>query len=209
MATTTRKSSLTPAYGWRPKSGRYVNLATGRIVAAAEVRRALDVALDRSTSEVQRLSRELVNGRVTLAEWQLGVARQLKNAHHASAALARGGWAQMTAQDQGRLGPRVKEQYHYLANFAAQIESGQQRLDGTFLRRVTLYTQAPRGTYHDYETRGKQEQGYTECRNELGAADHCEGCLAETARGWVPIGSLIPIGSRQCLSSCRCSLVYR
>jgi len=115
----------------------------------------------------------------------------------------------MTAQDQGRLGPRVKEQYHYLANFAAQIESGQQRLDGTFLRRVTLYTQAPRGTYHDYETRGKQEQGYTECRNELGAADHCEQCVGETARGWVPIGALVPIGQRLCLSNCRCSVIYR
>lgn len=204
-----RRSSLTPAYGWNVKSGRYVNLTTGRFISSGEVRRALDTALDRATVEAQRLSRDLMNKRVSLAEWQLGVARQLKNAHHASAALARGGWAQMTAQDQGRLGPRVKEQYHYLANFAAQIESGQQRLDGTFLRRVTLYTQAPRGTYHDYETRGKQEQGYTECRNELGAADHCEQCVGETARGWVPIGALVPIGQRLCLSNCRCSVIYR
>jgi len=204
-----RRSSLTPAYGWNVKSGRYVNLTTGRFISSGEVRRALDTALDRATVEAQHLSRDLMNKRVSLAEWQLGVARQLKNAHHASAALARGGWAQMTAQDQGRLGPRVKEQYHYLANFAAQIESGQQRLDGTFLRRVTLYTQAPRGTYHDYETRGKQEQGYTECRNELGAADHCEQCVGETARGWVPIGALVPIGQRLCLSNCRCSVIYR
>jgi len=205
----TRRSSLTPAYGWRPKSGRYVNLATGRIVSFAEVRRALDVALDRATIETQRLSRDLIAGRVTLAEWQVGVARQLKSAHYAAAALAKGGWAQMTPQEQGRLGPLLREQYHYLAAFAAQIESGQQKLDGTLLSRVKLYTQAPRGTYHAVEARDKQRQGYTECRNNLGLADHCAGCLAETAKGWVPLGALVPIGARPCLHNCRCSISYR
>jgi hypothetical protein len=51
-----RRSSLTPAYGWNVKSGRYVNLSTGRFVSAGDVRRALDTALDRATIEAQRLS---------------------------------------------------------------------------------------------------------------------------------------------------------
>jgi hypothetical protein len=204
-----RRSSLTPAYGWNVKSGRYVNLSTGRFVSADDVRRALNTALDQATIEAQRLSRDLMNKRISLAEWQIGMAKQIKNAHHASAALAKGGWAQMTAKDNGALGPVVKAQYGYLAAFAEQIATGEQKLDGTFLRRVALYTQAPRGTYHAIEERGMQAQGKTECRNVLGPADHCDGCLTETAKGWVPIGALVPIGSRLCLSNCRCRLEYR
>lgn len=206
---TDRRSALTPAFTWNERSQRYRNSATGRFVPRSQVRAALDIALDRSRNEVARVSRELVNGRLSLADWQLQVAREIKNMHLAGAALAKGGWAQMTASDFGRVGAICKREYGFLATFAQQIKSGEQRLDGSLVARANLYAQAPRGTYHAIEERGMMAQGKTECRNELGPADHCEGCLAETAKGWVIIGELTPIGSRQCLANCRCSLSYR
>ena len=210
----TRRSSLTPAYEWSPGSQRYVNAVTKRFVARTQVRQALDITLDRSRNEVARLSRELVNGRINLADWQRATAREIKNMHMASAALAKGGWAQMTPQDTGRVGRIIRDEYAYLANFAQQIKSGQQKLDGSLVTRANLYAQAPRGTYHAIEQRGMMEQGKTECRNVLGPADHCEGansCIEQTAKGWVPIGggAMVPIGSRLCLSNCRCRLEYR
>ena len=36
-----------------------------------------------------------------------------------------------------------------------------------------------------------------------------EGCIEVAAAGWMPIGSLPPIGTRVCNVSCRCSMVYR
>ena len=205
----TRRSSLTPAYEWSPGSQRYVNAVTKRFVKREQVRQALDIALDRSRNEVARLSRELVAGRINLADWQKAVAQEVKSMHMASAALAKGGWAQMTPQDTGRAGRIIRDEYAYLANFAAQVKSGQQKLDGSLVTRANLYAQAPRGTYHAIEQRGMTEQGKTECRNVLGPADHCEGCLTETAKGWVPIGALVPIGDRLCLANCRCSISYR
>lgn len=205
----TRRSSLTPAYEWSPGSQRYVNAATKRFVKREQVRQALDIALDRSRNEVARLSRELVAGRINLADWQKAVAQEVKSMHMASGALAAGGWAQMTPQMTGRIGRIIRDEYAYLANFAAQIKSGQQKLDGSLVTRANLYAQAPRGTYHAIEQRGMMEQGKTECRNVLGPADHCEGCLTETAKGWVPIGALVPIGDRLCLANCRCSISYR
>ena len=86
-----RRSSLTPAYTWNERSQRYRNSATGRFVPREQVRQALDIALDRSRNEVARLSRELVNGRINLADWQISVAREVKSMHMASAALAKGG----------------------------------------------------------------------------------------------------------------------
>ena len=203
------RSALTPAFLWNEKSQRYVNAVTKRFVARTQVRQALDIALDRSRNEVARLSRELVNGRLSLADWQVQVARELKSMHLASAALAKGGWAQMTQSDFGKVGATCKREYQYLATFAAQVKSGEQRLDGSLVARANLYAQAPRGTYHAIEERGMQAQGKTEYRNILGPADHCEGCLAETAKGWVLIGELTPIGQRLCLSNCRCGITYR
>ena len=205
----TRRSSLTPAFEWNERSQRYVNAVSKRYVSREQVRQALDIALDRSRNEVARLSRELVAGRVNLADWQTQVAREVKSMHMASAALAAGGWAQMTPQMTGRTGRIIRDEYAYLANFAQQIKSGQQRLDGSLVTRANLYAQAPRGTYHAIEERGMQAQGKTECRNVLGPADHCEGCLTETSKGWVSIGALVPIGSRLCLANCRCSISYR
>lgn len=206
-----RRSSLTPTYTWSARSQRYRSLATGRYVSRATVRRALDTALARSQVDILRLGRDLQAGRLTLAEWQVATARQLKAAHLASAAAARGGWAQMTQADYGRVGHRLRDEYAYLSRLAGQIADGTQALDGRLLTRLTLYAQGPRGTYHEQERAGMREAGYTEERNILGGADHCAGCQAETARGWVRIGrgGIVPIGQRQCLANCRCSIAYR
>ena len=38
---------------------------------------------------------------------------------------------------------------------------------------------------------------------------NCDECVSEAARDWVPIGEEVPIGERQCLTHCHCSLEYR
>lgn len=204
-----RRSSLTPTYTWSARSQRYRSLTTGRYVSRATVRRALDTALARSQVDILRLGRDLQAGRLTLAEWQVATARQLKAAHLASAAAARGGWAQMTQADYGRVGHRLRDEYAYLSRLAGQIADGTQALDGRLLTRLTLYAQGPRGTYHEQERAGMREAGYIEERNQLGGGESCDGCQAQTARGWVPIGSLTPVGARDCLSNCKCALQYR
>jgi hypothetical protein len=54
------------------------------------------------------------------------------------------------------------------------------------------------------EARGAEEE-----RSILGATDSCEECIEEAEKDWSPIGSLIPVGSRTCLSSCKCVFDYR
>jgi hypothetical protein len=41
----------------------------------------------------------------------------------------------------------------------------------------------------------------------LGQHDACETCLGESARGWQPIGTLLPIGDSECLGI-RCDCFY-
>jgi hypothetical protein len=68
--------------------------------------------------------------------------RHVKNVNLNAIALERGGWANLTPSDFGRVGQIVREQYGYLRGFANDIASGKQRLDGTLGTRAKLYSQA-------------------------------------------------------------------
>ncbi len=196
-------------YRFNERAYRYID-GRGRFVSNAAVRAELDKALRDSQLRMRTFSGQLQSGKLSLADWQVGMMKEIKNTHLASAALAKGGWAQMTPADYGRVGAEVQKQYAYLDNFARQIASGEQRLDGFFLRRANMYSEAGRATYHEAERREQSLRGKTEERNILEpTARHCEGCLAETARGWVTIGELARVGSRDCLTRCRCRIEYR
>lgn len=196
-------------YRFNERAGRYID-GRGRFVPNTMVRAELDKTLQTSQQAMRNLSGGLRTGKISLADWQTGMMREIKNTHLSSAALAKGGWAQMTPADYGRVGAEVKKQYAYLDNFAQQIASGEQRLDGVFLRRADMYFEAGRGTFHDVERLEKGKRGMTEERSILDpSARHCDGCLQEAARGWVSIGSLVRIGARDCLTRCRCMIEYR
>jgi hypothetical protein len=203
-----RRSALTPEIRYNPTAGRYVGPG-GRFVPAVQVRAALDRTLDTAQANVAGLSQQLRAGAISLADWQVGMAAELKSVHLASAALARGGWAQMAPADNGRAGRFLRDQYAYLRNFAQEIAAGKQRLDGTLPVRAAMYVQAGRRTYHLTERADKGRRGLTEERNLLGVADHCSECVAETGRGWVSLGDLVPIGERICRTNCRCMVDYR
>jgi len=194
-------------YRWNEVAGRYI-APNGQFVSFDTIRRYLDITLDTSEQKVMTLARQLQSGQITLQEWQLGMRDTLKSIHLASSALAKGGWAQMSQADYGRVGFRLKEQYAYLEKFARQIEKGY-LLDGRFLNRVQLYAQSGRLTYHMVQRSEMLIRGMTEERNILGAADHCTECVGETERGWVPIGDLVLVGQRICMSNCRCSVDFR
>lgn len=194
-------------FRWNDVAGRYIG-PDGRFVSFAKVREYLDQVLDSNEAKITTLARNLREGRVSLAEWQVGMRDALKDIHVASGALARGGWAQMSPADYGRVGAELKFQYEKLRQFALQIEKGL-LLDGRFLRRTKLYAQSGRVSYTAALRQEMLVRGFKEERSVLAKADHCAECVQEAAKGWVPIGDLINIGERICRSNCRCHLEFR
>jgi hypothetical protein len=194
-------------FRWNEDAGRYVD-ARGRFVSRAQVRAEIDRTLLDADRTARALAEQLRSRAISLEQWHREMRGLVKSTHLANAAAARGGWAQVTAADLGRVGQTVRREYAYLHKFAGEIERGLP-LDGRFLRRVELYTEAGRMTYHRVEREEMRARGFDEEQNVLAPADHCAGCLAATARGWAPIGALVAIGSRDCRSRCRCRLVYR
>lgn len=201
-----QRTALVPGFTWSVEAGRYRSASTGRYVPPAQVRAALDRVLDGSSGRMRALATRLQAGEIGVAEWQRSMATELRAAHVAAASSAKGGFAQMSQADYGFVGQRVRTQLGYLQRFADQVARGQQPLNGTLLARAELYGQAARGSAREMERREAQRGGWTHERNELAGADHCAGCLAATARGVVPIGTLPAVGSRDCKARCRCVL---
>lgn len=202
-------SDLTPDYGWNGTASRYVNLTTGRFVPFGEVREALEFNISAAQINMRTLSEQLVARTISLEQWQLGMMQEIKLAHTSAAAAARGGWAQMTPSDWGYVGRQIRTQYDYLQNFANEIASGKQLLNGNFLVRSDLYGQAARGMFEDMRRKTEQlMNGMTEEIRDLGEADHCPDCLS-AAGHWEPIGTLPRIGDSQCITNCHCKFRFR
>jgi hypothetical protein len=194
---------------------RYRSVLTGRYVSPREVRAALDTALRQTQPLARMLADDLRAGRVSRAEWAVRMRELVRSTHLMSAAAARGGWAQMTPEAYGQVGAAVREQYRYLDPFIAEVEAGLP-LDGKFTARSAMYAQAGRNTFHRAERAVMLDNGMTEEANVLAVdATHCgppedpNSCPAQTRRGWVPIGNLLPVGSRTCVTGCRCVVSYR
>jgi len=212
---TIRQSWLTTDYRWNEAAAQYIG-ANGRFVSRQVVNAALEQTIEASQSEMNILASRLQGGTLSVEEWWRAMNEQIKTLHTAEAALARGGWAQMTPSDWGWTGSQIKKQYAYLDRFAEQVASGQQPLNGVFLRRVKLYAQAGRATYAEMQRRYMRiYKGAAEERRVLGEAEHCqtigdlEGCVELADKGWQPIGSLPALGETPCIVNCQCRFSFR
>lgn len=196
------------AYRFNRDRQRY-ETDSGRAIASTRVRGWIDSAVDKTKAALVGLAERLITGSSNLSEFVTEARQQLKSMHSGLGMIAVGGKEQLTASDRGRLGAALREQYQYLDRLALQIESGQQRLDGSLLSRVSMYADAGVHTYERMRQQAHTDAGFTQERNLLGSENSCSQCPEETARGWSPIGSLTPTGARECLTRCRCHLEYR
>lgn len=204
---------LLPDYRWNAAAGRYIS-SNGRFLSQQTIRGELDKALDNVTDRLVLLAKDFRTGVIDGRTWQIESMSLIKQVHLLGGAMEKGGWANMTQSDFGRIGQIVRGEYAYFNNLIKQLESDKQKLDGSLETRMRLYGQAGRDTYHAFETESRFIQGYDEERRILNGRDNCKaskrpGCKEEAAKMWVPIGTGTPIGSCTCLSFCRCSKSYR
>jgi hypothetical protein len=197
-----------PGFRYNAKAYSYVD-ERGRFLSRTDVRDVLDNALANNGRLVRDLTQQLQQGRISIADWQTGMAREIKNVHLYSAAAARGGWANMTPADYTRAGQRIEAQYIYLRGFAEDVASGKQPLNARALERAAMYSEAGRNTFHHVERAEMEIRGMTEERSVKDERDSCDECVEQDALEWQPIGDAVPIGERECLTRCRCSMDYR
>lgn len=195
-------------FRYDPRTLRYHDASTGRMVSEARVRAGVDAMADVSSDKLAAIADRLRSGGVTLAEWETQTRQIIKDAHVAAGVAAKGGREMMAPADWLVIAREVKTEYAFLHGMADDIASGKQPMDGRLTARAMQYGQASRATHAAMTGRERRNSGYRFERNVL-SAGACSGCQAESARGLVPIGELIPVGSRlPCRVNCRCRISY-
>lgn len=193
---------------WNEAAGRYI-APNGTFISDARVRAVIDAVADHASDRMAVASQALLGGRTSLAAWQASLMQDIKSAHVASGVLAHGGVQQMQSQDWLSIAREIKPQYSWLRAFAAQVQSGEQQLNGLLVARARQYGQASRGTFAKLFGEDQQQRGYLWEKNVIQSGESCAGCRAESAKGWTPTGTLVPVGSRRpCGPNCRCRVLY-
>lgn len=195
-------SALRSRYRYNAALKRYIS-STGRIVSWRRVRSELDAMVRSSERNMADVTQRLQGGRIGIAQWQREMAREMKSLHMASYALQKGGWAQMTPADYGRVGGLLQFEYRKLRQFAKDIASGVS-IGGRMVARARQYSRAARHTYLLALRLDMKARGFDQERSTLQRAEHCAECVAQAGAGWQPIGSMTPIGERECLRNCQC-----
>lgn len=81
---------------------------------------------------------------------------------------------------------------------------------GQFIARAEMYGACVWGNAQDIARATYQREAIFDQEHlELADVEHCDECIADNARGFVPIGTLRPIGSRTCRQNCACKFLYR
>lgn len=158
---------------------------------------------------MRETTQNLLAGTVMLADWQIQMMAAVKAVHLVALAVAHGGWNQLDQSDFGWVGQRIREQYRFLADFANEVASGAQPLNGRLGVRITMYAGAARATHREAQRRLAARRAVDEERRVLGVADHCKTCLQQARLGWQPFGTLKRIGDSECRVNCRCTWAFR
>lgn len=196
-------------YTYDPKSARYRERTSGKFVSPQTVRAGIDAIIRASEARIVTLTDQFRTRAINLGQWEQGMRGELRALHVAAAISAKGGRDEMAPSDWGAVGAKLKRQYQYLAKRATLIGSGKQLPDGSLTNRARMYAKAALPTY--LATRGDELtlRGFTEIRSIVHARESCAGCLAQQAKGFQPESVYIPIGARDCLTSCACTELRR
>ena len=164
----------------------------------------------RVATGVMELGNGLRANRGTLPNWQTQMADFTIMGQLAGALMASRG-VDFLDRYAVRLQYLTVFQLEKLRSFARQVddEAGFP-LDGRFIRRSQMYVWAAIAAYHVVEGEVMAEEHQADLyRNIRTAADSCDECVYLEGLGWVPVNSLPPVGSRQCLSNCLCYFEYQ
>lgn len=198
-------------FQWSTTRRIYIWRSNGRVVTPARLEDWVEKMITQTKSNLRIIGEDLITGRINRAEWALRSGAEMKNMHRSLAMLANGGKSQMNNSKWGRLGQRLQSELRFFNSFATVVDNTEiANLGSKFLNRLESYADAGRGTYWSATRAREAAAGGQQEKNVLGgSARSCSECIAESAKGWVTVGTLSSPGSRQCGPSCHCSIDFR
>ena len=191
-------------YAYSQLSRRWFNTVSGQLVSQATVVNEMRRHVAGTFETLNGITSQYYSGSITLEQWQIAVASELKDAHLAESMFAVGGKHNMTAVEYGRVGGTLADEYRFLAGFADDIAAGRVS-EAQALDRVRQYGKATQQSF--WREWSLTRPGLIEWR--LHPAEHCGDCV-ELAAGSPYTAETLPTepgaGDTQCRGNCNCTL---
>lgn len=193
----------------------YTNTKTGRDVTDQQLRRYVKNVSDETSRRMRKDTQQLIAGLIMLAVWYSRMRSFMRALYKTIWILGIGGFVFDDDTQRNLFYLFTLLQFNYFDNFAEQIYSGTQPLNGFAMTRAGLYAGYGNGMMQNIELINGESRGYTEARRFLGIAEeHCvggdrPGCIELANLGWMPIRMMTPIGDAQCYSNCKCRIKLR
>lgn len=208
---------LTSVYVWDAANRRYIHLRSRRYVPFQEIRaEAIEPLISRSKALQRSISQQLQTGDTRLSEWQITMMNSIKHAELAAFLAANGGEQNANQADHKKIAAEILLLLLLFQNFAKEIETSRQALNGTLLARSDLYAVAARTLFEEARRFGMATYfGAAQERRRFGVAEHChsdaerQGCVELYDLGWQPINTLPRLGDTPCRKNCKCHWQYR
>ncbi|MEO0595076.1 MAG: hypothetical protein AAF126_03100 [Chloroflexota bacterium] len=195
-------------YNYDNSTQRWRDPNTGRFVSEDVVVAEMRTHVEATYSTLDSLTERLYSGSITVQQWQVAVASELKDAHLAQSMFANGGRNNMTPVEYGRVGGVLADEYRYLQNFAEQIARGEIS-EAQARARIRQYGNATKQSYWREYT---QRREYV--RWNLQPGESCADCIALDSGGLDGNGLFradelptVPgAGDTVCRGNCNCIL---
>jgi hypothetical protein len=191
-------------YQYSLKTGQYRG-ANGRFVSPAKIAIVVASTVDSLADTLSDFSDQLIRDRLSVADFQLSVASELKNTFIQLSILASGNDKIDKTVEDG-----LGEQLDRLDKFGQAIGRGELSVP-QIKARARSYSNSARVAFFQIEALSKARSGIKTGKRILDSqAAHCFDCLRYAGMGYVSLSDLIlPGTSCLCNTGCKCSVVYR
>lgn len=203
-------------YKYDPSTGKFYRVGSKAVITETQLRTAVKRVSDQAALRMRKETQQLIAGAVLLTVWYTGMRSLMNALYRTIFTLSIGGFAFEDEAARNLFYVLVLSQFSWLDNFAAQVKSGAQVLNGSALTRAGMYGTYGNGFHQNIKLYNAQANGYSEARRILGPAeDHCQddgirqGCQELARKGWISLGDMVPIGDATCYSNCLCRILYR
>lgn len=192
-----------------PKTGRYWDTDTGRLIPRAKVIELRDAETESLGARLRSLAESATRKEITADTFSRLSREALKPAMTRQATLGAGGVSQMSDRQLGTLGTQARLAYGSLRKLTLQARRGE-ITPAQFAARAEQLAGNVTQAFNRAEQLNRAENGYAEGWRSVTSSHPCPDCPGYQTGGWVPIGEIVPPGyACRCGGRCLCVVKYR
>lgn len=191
-----------------------INKPEGRSPEVREADLIVEGLINQGKNQLGQLATKYRNGSIDDKSFEGQARTIIRRTHLGALSAGAGGLANLMPAHREALEQTLSVEYEYLKRFVQAVKDTD--ADSSDFNRIPSragsYASSAWGTYQQAMRIfiSEESDGTMMEARFLGDSEHCQDCidLSIENTGWVPVGTLPPIGDSRCRNECRCSFRY-